>query len=131
MNFEGSSTSLTRVAADGLCVIDPVLSPGKRSGTATFWNVAVGAAGVMQSCVMGADHTGGSTRNIGKRRWGSKLIISLIDSVGCFGEMPGSGMEASCRSILDNMPYGEDHLSFGPAGPEIDVVLPKVFTSRT
>ena len=68
MNSGGSSISPTRIAADGLCVIDPVLSPGKLSATATFWDVAVGAAAVVQKCVIGGDRIGGSTRNISKRR---------------------------------------------------------------
>ena len=44
--------------------------------------------------------------------------------------MPGVGMEDSYRDIVDNMHADKNKRIFGPAGPRIDVVLPKLFTSR-
>lgn len=60
------------------------------------------------------------------------LMTNTFDAshVRCSSSMTEPGIEASCRQIVDTMPAGdEDETWFGPAGPGVDVVLPKTFIS--
>ena len=65
MKPRNSRFSLSLIAADGLCSIDPVVGPGKLSAIGTYQDVAVGVAGVIQDCVvLNPEHIGGSGRNV-------------------------------------------------------------------
>ena len=67
MNFEYLLFANFLIAADGLCIVAPNISPGELSAIGTGLDIGTGAAAVLHNCVENSPgHVGGVARNISK-----------------------------------------------------------------
>ena len=148
-NLNTHDFSIFVIAADGTCIVSPVISPGKHSAIGTSEEFASGAAEILLDCVgFNPHHVGGSARNLSKSVRGPPWIVHKLTKLGgdeslnaiifgynpsnvlCGSSIPGPSIESSCYNILETMPYDVTPRVFGTAGRGVDVALPKTFTSR-